>query len=169
MMDPMELCDAMRQLASCAVDGELSELERFRLDRHLLGCAECAGFARHAYGLSLALRSAELESVELPELPLPVVLDPRRRRVAAPTRRLARPVRSVARPVRRVGAVVATVGLVLGAGALGIATGIGRDEGATVIGGPSVTAQGHRLVVEDGLVGWRPAMPLGQRNALEDF
>jgi predicted anti-sigma-YlaC factor YlaD len=59
-------CDRARQAVSLRLDGELSQLERAVLDRHLKRCPECAAFASDAEELTLQLRGAELVPFELP-------------------------------------------------------------------------------------------------------
>src|SRR5262245_40357806 len=59
-------CDRARQAVSLRLDGELSQLERAVLDRHVSRCSACAEFASDAEELTLQLRGAELVPFELP-------------------------------------------------------------------------------------------------------
>src|SRR5262245_721060 len=69
-------CDRARQAVSLRLDGELSQIERALLDRHLERCTECAAFAADACVFTDALRDAAPVRLEVPiRLPL------RRRRV----------------------------------------------------------------------------------------
>jgi predicted anti-sigma-YlaC factor YlaD len=71
---PPNDCQTARQAASLRVDGELSELEAFRLDAHLLGCPDCRLFAGRAESLARLVRAAVPE-----EPPTSFVLSPPRR------------------------------------------------------------------------------------------
>ena len=66
-------CDRMRGYVSASLDGELSELERSRLDAHLAACAGCRTYAAGAAEASRLMRQAPLE-----ELQFPIVLPSRR-------------------------------------------------------------------------------------------
>jgi anti-sigma factor RsiW len=59
-------CQTAREAASMRVDGELSELEAFRLDAHLLCCPECRLFAARAESITRAVRSAADEQPSAP-------------------------------------------------------------------------------------------------------
>jgi len=64
-------CDRARQAVSLGLDGELSQLERVLLERHLERCAACAEFSADVSGLTHQLRAAEVVRLERPiELPL---------------------------------------------------------------------------------------------------
>lgn len=64
-------CDRARQAVSLHLDGELSQLERALLERHLDRCSACAEFAADASALTQELRVAQLVRLERPiELPL---------------------------------------------------------------------------------------------------
>ena len=64
-------CDRARQAVSLHLDGELSQLERALLERHLDRCSACAEFAADASALTQELRVAPLVRLERPiELPL---------------------------------------------------------------------------------------------------
>jgi predicted anti-sigma-YlaC factor YlaD len=69
-------CDQAREYVSLAVDGELVEVERVRLDAHLGTCAECRAFQADVETVARELRAAELEKPAYP-----VVL-PRLRRLS---------------------------------------------------------------------------------------
>lgn len=76
-------CQRARQYSSLEVDGELSQLERALLLRHLDGCRSCREFDGRLRATTLALRSA---SAEKPSArfrpPAPFLSFPARRRVA---------------------------------------------------------------------------------------
>ena len=59
-------CDCARAWVSLRLDGELSELESYMLDSHLVRCEACRAFAGDAAGFTTALRAAELEPLERP-------------------------------------------------------------------------------------------------------
>jgi anti-sigma factor RsiW len=64
-------CDRARHAVSLRLDGELSQLERALLERHLDRCPACADFAADTAVLTNALRAAPLVELERPvELPL---------------------------------------------------------------------------------------------------
>jgi anti-sigma factor RsiW len=64
-------CDRARQAVSLQLDGELSQLERALLERHVDRCSACAEFAADAAALTQELRVAPLVKLERPiELPL---------------------------------------------------------------------------------------------------
>jgi anti-sigma factor RsiW len=64
-------CDRARQAVSLHLDGELSQLERVLMERHLDCCSACAEFAAHAAVLTRELRVAPAVRLERPiELPL---------------------------------------------------------------------------------------------------
>jgi predicted anti-sigma-YlaC factor YlaD len=54
-------CRQAREWASLRLDGELSELERLLLRRHLGRCAECRAFAEAAEAVTRAIRQAPAE------------------------------------------------------------------------------------------------------------
>jgi anti-sigma factor RsiW len=53
----MVRCDRARQWASSRIDGEISELESLRLDRHVAGCDACRQWLTAVEGTALLLRS----------------------------------------------------------------------------------------------------------------
>lgn len=53
-------CLAARQRLSLRLDGELSERDELRLERHLDGCAACAAWAAEQEGVVSVLRGAGL-------------------------------------------------------------------------------------------------------------
>jgi anti-sigma factor RsiW len=64
-------CDRAREAASLALDGELSQLERVLLERHLDRCPACAEFSADVSALTRELRAAEVVRLERQiELPL---------------------------------------------------------------------------------------------------
>jgi predicted anti-sigma-YlaC factor YlaD len=68
---PSWACDRARQAVSLRLDGELSQLERALLGRHLDCCSACAEFAADASALTRELRAAAVVRLERPiELPL---------------------------------------------------------------------------------------------------
>jgi predicted anti-sigma-YlaC factor YlaD len=69
-------CDQAREYVSLALDGELVEVERMRLDAHTASCAECRAFQADVQALARELRSAE------PEQPADPVVLPRTRRLS---------------------------------------------------------------------------------------
>ena len=52
-------CAEARALASCQVDGELSELDALRLDRHVAACPACAAWRAEAGSIAVVLQNAE--------------------------------------------------------------------------------------------------------------
>jgi predicted anti-sigma-YlaC factor YlaD len=132
-------CDAARLRASVAIDGELDDVNRVRLDRHLSACAECARVAARMEEVAALLRGAPHE------------------RFRCEPGRLRR-LRSTSPSVRQwAGAVVAVAAVVLVTGALpdrGAAP--QRDESRTA------TAGGYARVSPLEL-------PIGQRSAMDDF
>src|SRR5918912_1375908 len=107
---PHSACDRAREALSLALDGELTELERARLDQHLERCADCRAFEADSTAVAGLLRSSTLE-----QMSVPIVL-PHRRRL------------STARFVQA-GAAAAAVAIVAGLSSL---NGIGQREAATV-------------------------------------
>jgi predicted anti-sigma-YlaC factor YlaD len=70
-------CDAMRELFSASLDGELAELDAARLQAHLAVCSGCSAYAAGAGETSRLLRQTPLE-----ELNFPIMLPGRRLAVA---------------------------------------------------------------------------------------
>ncbi|HVN60370.1 MAG TPA: zf-HC2 domain-containing protein [Gaiellaceae bacterium] len=101
-------CDRARAWVSLRLDGELSELEGYMLDSHLVRCAACRAFAADAAGFTTALRAAELVPLE--------------RDVSLPTGR-----RTMRRTVQ-FGAAAALVAAAVGLGSLFGAVGSGRTH-----------------------------------------
>jgi predicted anti-sigma-YlaC factor YlaD len=79
-------CARAREWASQRLDGELSELERLLLRRHLGRCAGCRAFAEGIESTARAIRSTPVEEPSRPLSPEPIPIRPRRR---ARRRRLA--------------------------------------------------------------------------------
>jgi predicted anti-sigma-YlaC factor YlaD len=69
-------CSHWRLLASCELDGELSDLDAVRLEHHLTGCGACAAWLSEAHAAATSLRSAELD------VPARLDLSARSRRIA---------------------------------------------------------------------------------------
>ncbi|MFN8187928.1 MAG: zf-HC2 domain-containing protein [Gaiellales bacterium] len=79
-------CARAREWASQRLDGELSELERLLLRRHLGRCTDCRAFAEGIESSAQAIRSLPVEAPSRPLSPEPVPIRPRHR---ARRRRLA--------------------------------------------------------------------------------
>ena len=61
-----ESCERARQWASQRMDGELSQLELARLERHIGGCVHCRTFAGRVAEVGSLLRSAPLARLSRP-------------------------------------------------------------------------------------------------------
>ena len=98
---PKLICDRVRSQVSLSLDGELSELERMMVARHLERCVDCRAFHDGAVEVTNKIRTAQLERFE--------------RRVVLPRLHRGRlvAVRDVA---VRVGATAAGIAIVLGLG-----------------------------------------------------
>ncbi len=72
-------CARAQEWASERLDGELSELERLLLRRHLARCVECRMFVQSIEGAAAAIRAAPEEEPSRPLAPAPAT--PRRRPV----------------------------------------------------------------------------------------
>ena len=70
------VCDRAREAMSLALDGELSELDRARLDAHLERCPDCGAFERESSAVAQLLRQTPRE-----EMSVPIML-PRARRLS---------------------------------------------------------------------------------------
>jgi len=70
-------CDLIRASVSAALDGELSEVERARLDAHLRSCPECRAYAAGAGESTRIVRETPLQALDFP-----IVLPSRRAAVA---------------------------------------------------------------------------------------
>jgi predicted anti-sigma-YlaC factor YlaD len=98
----LHTCDAIRELCSASLDGELSELDAARLDAHLGACPSCRAYAATAGAASRLVRQTPLEEPAF--------------RVVIPARRLA-----VARKLQMAAAAAAvavTVGLSVAVGTI---------------------------------------------------
>ncbi len=62
MVSHTDGCDEFRALASSRLDGELTELDSLRLERHFGVCADCETWMRDAAALATMLR----ESISVP-------------------------------------------------------------------------------------------------------
>jgi predicted anti-sigma-YlaC factor YlaD len=69
-------CERAREWSSLRLDGELPQLQRVMLRKHLAACPGCTEFDGDLAGATVALRTAPLELLERP------VAIPRRRRSA---------------------------------------------------------------------------------------
>ena len=69
-------CERAREWSSLRLDGELPQLQRAMLRKHLAACPGCTEFDSDLAGATVALRTAPLELLERP------VAIPRRRRSA---------------------------------------------------------------------------------------
>lgn len=76
-LDPYRSCARAREWVSLRLDGELSELERLMLERHLARCEPCRAFAAGTAATAGMLRAAERERPRRPVVP---DVRPRRRR-----------------------------------------------------------------------------------------
>jgi predicted anti-sigma-YlaC factor YlaD len=54
-------CPAIRELISFSLDGELSEIESWKLRRHLAECGSCCNAAAELAAISMVLRNTPLE------------------------------------------------------------------------------------------------------------
>ena len=72
------VCDRVRSQISFELDGELSQLERAMVGRHLRRCGGCRAFEADVTAFSQALREAPAELMEAP-----VVVAGRPRRIVA--------------------------------------------------------------------------------------
>ena len=72
------VCDRVRSQLSLQLDGELSQLERAMVVRHLRRCAGCQAFQINVAAFTQALREAPAETMEVP-----VVVAGRPRRIVA--------------------------------------------------------------------------------------
>jgi hypothetical protein len=59
-------CARTREWISFALDGELSDFERFLMEHHVERCADCSVFARDTRLITEGLRSTSLESPSAP-------------------------------------------------------------------------------------------------------
>ncbi len=61
---PSLICDRVRSQVSLSLDGELSELERMMVARHLERCVDCRAFSDGAVEITNKIRTAPLERFE---------------------------------------------------------------------------------------------------------
>ncbi|MDQ5820621.1 MAG: zf-HC2 domain-containing protein [Actinomycetota bacterium] len=59
-------CERAREWSSLRLDGELPQLQRAMLNRHLTACGGCAAFDADLAATTAALRSAALQPLERP-------------------------------------------------------------------------------------------------------
>ena len=123
-MYPQDACDRAREQLSMALDQELPELDRARLETHLASCRACRVFRDQLESTTIVLRDAPLE-------PAPFV-------VAMPRRRFI-PVRAL-----QAGAAAAAVALVAGLASLGNLP--VRNASPTLQLGPHATDRGDELI-----------------------
>lgn len=64
MRTPLDTCQEWRLLASCELDGEMSELDVARLRGHLDECSDCVRWVAETESVTELLRAAELVPVE---------------------------------------------------------------------------------------------------------
>src|SRR5262245_15170217 len=137
-------CDRARAAISMELDGELSELDRHRMQRHLARCEACRGFQEDASTFTMRLRLAPLE-------PVPVPMGGRFRR---------RGRRSAGAISISSAAAVAVAGLLFGSN-------LARDSGGGA-GTPSGPAASTSAAV-GAATPHRLRLPIGQRSAADDF
>ena len=77
-------CERARQWVSLRADGELSQLEQARLERHLGACPSCAAAAGGLAGVAQLLRSAPLARPHQPAAVVGVPARVARRRLLVP-------------------------------------------------------------------------------------
>lgn len=75
----LDRCIRAREWASLRVDGELSELERLLLRRHLARCESCRTFAESLHTTALILRATPVQGPSRPLAPEPPPERPVRR------------------------------------------------------------------------------------------
>jgi anti-sigma factor RsiW len=63
-VDPSSVCERVRAQISLELDGQLSQLERVMLARHVERCADCRAYRADVTAATYALRHAPLEPVE---------------------------------------------------------------------------------------------------------
>jgi anti-sigma factor RsiW len=71
------VCERAREATSLALDGELSQLDRARMDAHLERCADCRAFNAESSAVAELLRQAPTEQMSVP------IALPRARRLSA--------------------------------------------------------------------------------------
>jgi anti-sigma factor RsiW len=132
-------CDAALARASLAVDGELDDVGRAHLARHLDRCADCRWLARRMEAAAELLRQAPPEPVRC-------------------TLHRARLLRSTSSTRGRhwAGAAVAVVAIVLVTGAL---------PAPSTTRPPARTAARRAVIASLSPL----ALPIGQRSAMDDF
>ena len=144
-------CQTARAWATCDLDGELSELEGHLLRRHLERCPDCAAFAAEIAATASMLRATPLERFS-------VALSFRRRRPRPTFQRIA------------LGAATGLAAVAV----LGVATTTYQSEnplsrapsggsGDEIV--PAVPGESPRGVP----FVTRILLPIGQRNAVNDF
>ena len=79
----LQTCDRVHELVSARVDGELSELERAQLQRHLRRCGPCAAYAATVSAATGELRAAPQVAASV-DVPLRRIRRGSARRMIAP-------------------------------------------------------------------------------------
>jgi hypothetical protein len=134
-------CAGIRELISLELDGELSELDSFRLESHLVHCPQCTALKAELASLTFALRAVPLEQLDRP--------------ISLPHR-----ARWSLRPLQ-VGAAVAAVAVAAGlAGLVGTVRGNAPEQPHFVSGTsrPADTLDGLRAARRTQLI---PTVPFG--------
>jgi len=144
-------CRRVRELASCDLDGTISELERQLLRGHLRRCPECAAFSEHLAGITELIRAAPLE---------PFALDFRA------------PVRAPRRSSRWAAGVAAATAV--SAAVLGIATNLGTSDHPRPDTQSAVFTVSADQAASASSLGGLPGprhvvLPLGQLRAADEF
>jgi predicted anti-sigma-YlaC factor YlaD len=140
-------CDRARERASCELDDELSEFDRYLLARHLDRCDDCRGFLANAAFVTRILRGAPLDAYEVG-------------RVVPPKARLAR--------ARQLAPVAAAV-LLLTTAATTLVAGGKRNH--PVITTPVSVPKIAPIASRTAGVAAQPVvkLPIGQKSAAADF
>jgi len=145
-----QTCERAHVWISLELDGELAEVESGLLDRHLATCEECVGYRDRASAFTTELRAA-------PTVPFRSNVTMLRRRRHIPVKRI-------------VHLAAAAVAMLTIGGTVGHSL---ADRAPRVTPGPVVTVVSVRNEPGVGsqapVISIRRSLPLGQRNAAEDF
>ena len=145
-----QTCERAHVWISLELDSELAEVESGLLDRHLAVCEECVAYRERARAFTAELRTA-------PAVPFRSNVSMLRRRRHVPVKRI-------------VHLAAAAVAMLTIGGTVGHSL---ADHSPTVTPGPVVTVVSVRNEPGVGsqapVISTRRALPLGQRNAAEDF
>ena len=146
-----QTCERAHVWISLELDGELAEVESGLLDRHLASCEECVGYRDRARTFTAELRTAAAVPFRSSRA------TPLRRRRHVPVKRI-------------VHLAAAAVAMLTIGGTVGHSL---ADRNPTVTPGPVVTVVSVRNEPPVGsqapIVSVHRVLPLGQRNAAEDF